>query len=207
MSFFQGLEGLSFSDQVLFTQFGRGQEVSTPFKTIHEAFESKVDQQPNVIAVEQEGQSLTYQQLENASNGLANHLISMGLQPQQRVCLVVQRSLPMVIAMLAILKSGCQYVPADGKITADGALSHIMKDTDARFVLCLAQFEDKVRRLAPEGISIVPLESALVEPTSTQRPIPPVNGMDGAYAIYTSGGALILSALFPLTQCRQYRSP
>jgi non-ribosomal peptide synthetase component F len=187
MSFFQGLECLSFSDQVLFTQFGKGREVPTPFKTIHEAFQSKADQQPDAIAVEQESRTLTYHELENASNGLANHLISMGLQPQQRVCLVVQRSLSMVIAMLAILKCGCQYVPLDGQVTAESALSHIMKDTDARFVLCLERFEDKVRRLAPQGVSIVRLDTAVEEPTSIQRPIVDVKSTDGAYAIYTSG--------------------
>lgn len=187
MSFFQGLEGLSFSDQVLFTQFGRGPNVPTPFKTIHEAFETIVGQQPDVIAVEHDERTLTYLELENASNSFANHLISMGLQPQQRVCLVVQRSLPMIIAMLAILKCGCQYVPLDGQVTAESALCHIMKDTNAHFILCLEKFQDKVMRLAPQGTSIVVLDKVLEDPASTHRPIIQVNSLDGAYAIYTSG--------------------
>jgi len=182
MAMFQGLDGLPFSDQVLFNQFGRGQDVPTPFKTVHEAFEAIVDQQPNVIAVEQDGRNLTYHELEMAANGLANRLVLMGLEPRQRVCLVVQRSLPMTI-----LKSGCQYVPLDGQVTAESALRHIMKDTKAPFILCLEKFHEKVQKLAPHGTSIVVLDPSLEEPSSFTRPMVQVSKRDGAYAIYTSG--------------------
>ncbi|KAF8849268.1 nonribosomal peptide synthetase 12 [Acephala macrosclerotiorum] len=187
MAIFQGLEGLAFSDQVLFNQFGRGRDIPTPFRTVHQAVEAIVDQQPNVIAVEQDGRNLTYYELEMAANGLANRLISMGLEPRQRVCLVVQRSLPMAIAMLAILKSGCQYVPLDGQVTAESALKHIINDTKAPFILCLEKFYDKVQKLAPYGTTIVVLDSSLEEPSSFTRPVVQVSKQDGAYAIYTSG--------------------
>ncbi|KAK0103697.1 hypothetical protein ONS95_005705 [Cadophora gregata] len=186
-SSFQGLESLTFADQVLFNQFGRGRNIVTPFSTIHSAFESKVDEQPNTIAVEQEGRSLTYQELESCANGLANRLISMGLEPRQRVCLVVQRSLPMAIAMLAVLKAGCQYVPLDGQVTAESALRHIMKDTAAPFVLCLEKFYSKVQQLAEPTARIVVLDSSIEEPESTLRPDLHVSRADGAYCIYTSG--------------------
>ncbi|CZS96383.1 related to non-ribosomal peptide synthetase [Rhynchosporium graminicola] len=185
---FQGLEGLNSAEQVLFNQFGHGQNVETPFGTIHGAIESKVDQLPNSIAVEQDGGSLTYQELERAANGLANRLITMGLEPQQRVCLVVQRSLPMAIAILAVLKAGCQYVPLDGQVTAESALRHIMKDTQAPFVLCLEKFYEKVQQLSEPCARIVVLDSSTLEkPRSTLRPNLPVSHSDGAYCIYTSG--------------------
>lgn len=187
-SSFQNLEGLTFSDQILFNQFGRGREDPSPFSLIHKAFESIVDQHPNVIAVEQEGLVLTYHELEKAANGLANRLISMGLQPKQRVCLVVQRSLPMVIAMLAILKCGCQYVPLDGQVTAESALRHIIKDTGAPLILCLEKFHNKVRSLAdPAATTILVLDSSLEEPSVSYRPQVECSKFDGAYAIYTSG--------------------
>lgn len=184
---FQGLEGLGFSDQVLFHQFGSGPVANPPFKLIHKAFESIVDQQPNVIAVEHDGLSLTYAELERAANGLANRLIVMDLQPRQRVCLVIQRSLPMIIAMLAVLKSGCQYVPLDGQVTTESALHHIMKDTGAPFVLCLKKFQQKIEQLADPTIRIVVLDSSLEKPESQWRPELDINESDGAYAIYTSG--------------------
>jgi len=184
---FQGLESLAFSDQIIFNQFGRGADIPPPFKLIHKAFESVVDQQPTVIAVEQDGRNLTYHELEKAANGLANKLVSMGLEPRQRVCLVVQRSLPMVIAMLATLKCGCQYIPLDGQVTAESALRHILKDTDAPFILCLEKFHSKVQQLAHPANTIVVLDSSLEDPESTARPHVRVRKSDGAYAIYTSG--------------------
>lgn len=186
-SSFQGLEDLTFSDRILFNQFGRGRVEPPPFKQIHKAFENVVDQQPNVIAVEQDGRNLTYHELEKAANGLANRLISRGLEPRQRVCLVVQRSLPMVIAMLAILKCGCQYVPLDGQVTAESALRHVFKDTGAPYILCLDKFQEKVQRLADTQTKIVVLDSSLEEPESWDRPQVRIQKFDGAYAIYTSG--------------------
>lgn len=184
---FNGLEDLTLADQVLFNQFGYGPELPTPFSLVHRAVEAIVDAQPSSIAVEQDGRSLTYHELETAANGFANRLISMGLQPRQRVCLVVQRSLPMVIAMLAVLKCGCQYVPLDGQVTAESALRHIIKDTKAPFVICLEKFHSKVQKLTDPASTIVVLDASLNEPKSAVRPNVNVDTTDGAYVIYTSG--------------------
>ena len=181
------LEGLGFSDQVLFHQFGSGPVTTSSSELVHKAFESVVDQQPNVIAVEHDGKSLTYAELDRAANGLANQLIVMGLEPRQPVCLVVQRSLPMVIAMLAVLKCGCQYVPLDGQVTIESALSHIMKDTGASFVLCLEKFRQKIEPLVDAAIKIVDLDSTLEQHDSKRRPELGIDKSDGAYIIYTSG--------------------
>jgi non-ribosomal peptide synthetase component F len=184
---FQGLEGLSFSDQILFNHFGHGSHLPSPFTLIHKAFEHVVDQQPDTIAMEHDGRSLTYLELERAANGLANRLIAMGLPPRQRVCLVVQRSLPMVIAMLAILKCGCQYVPLDGQVTAESALRHIMKDTNSKYVLCLEKFHSKVMEIADPACRIVVLDGSLEQPASIRKPLVLVTKFYGAYCIYTSG--------------------
>lgn len=111
----------------------------------------------------------------------------MGLEPRQRVCLVVQRSLPMTIAMLAVLKAGCQYVPLDGQVTAESALRHILRDTQAPFILCLEKFHSKVQLFAEPTTRIVVLDSSIETPESTLRPDLYINGNDGAYCIYTSG--------------------
>lgn len=93
----------------------------------------------------------------------------------------------MAIAMLAVLKAGCQYVPLDGQVTAESALRHIMKDTEAPFVLCLEKFYAKVQQLAEPTARIIVLDSSIEEPGSTLRPYLQVNRADGAYCIYTSG--------------------
>lgn len=110
-STFNNLDVLSPADRVLFNSFGRGPKIDIPFEYIHQAIEHFVDIQPDAIAAEHEGVTITYRQLETSANILANRLIKSGLQPRQRVCLVVQRSINMIVAILAVLKSGCQYIP------------------------------------------------------------------------------------------------
>lgn len=185
---FQALEQLSFTDQLLFSQFGSGLDDPSAFTSVHRAFEGVVDQYPSNIAVEHDGSSLTYAELDNAANDLSNRLIALGLQPQKRVCVVVQRSLPMVIAMLAVLKAGCQYVPLDGQVTAESALRHIFHDTQASYILCLERFRHKAELLADPSSTIVVLDGILQESSrDVCRPNIEVRKSDGAYVIYTSG--------------------
>jgi non-ribosomal peptide synthetase component F len=113
-NYFYRLETLSPTDRSLFNHFGRGQSIWPPFSLIHQAFENVVDTQPQSMAVDHDGRSMTYRELEEAANILASRLMLQGLRHQQRVCLVVQRSSFMTIAILAVLKCGCQYVPLGG---------------------------------------------------------------------------------------------
>ncbi|KAH7132411.1 hypothetical protein B0J11DRAFT_226607 [Dendryphion nanum] len=184
---FAGLESLTPEDQTLVTFFGRGAEVSVPFSTVHEAFESIVDSHPSAIAATFAERSITYRELDILANRLANHLIELGLRKQQRVCLVVQRSFEMLAGIFAILKAGCQYVPIDGGVASDQAMQHILQDTGARFVLCLPKFEEKVRTFCEQDVTTVVLGKENEAFCSKERPRIPVSGRDGVYAIYTSG--------------------
>lgn len=132
---------------------------------------------------------MTYGELELAANVLANRLINLGLKPRQRVCLLVQQSIPMVIAILAVLKSGCQYIPLDGKVTPDLTLTHVLKDTDAPFILCLARFYHRAVRFAGRNTDVVVIDSPFENSISsmTLRPATNVHTKDGVYIIYTFG--------------------
>ncbi|KAF2015836.1 nonribosomal peptide synthetase 12 [Aaosphaeria arxii CBS 175.79] len=184
---FNGLEGLSPEDQVLVSRFGRGPSVPVPTNNVHKAFEGIVDSHPTAVAARFEANVITYQELDVSANRLANYLIECGLRPGQRVCLVVQRSFEMLSGIFAILKAGCQYVPIDGGVASEHTLRHIFKDTGASFVLCLPQFEEKVRTHCSEETTIVPLGKDAEAFCSKQRPNIEVSGKDGVYAIYTSG--------------------
>ncbi|RDW73351.1 hypothetical protein BP6252_07258 [Coleophoma cylindrospora] len=184
----QALDGLNLPEQILLSQVGRGLNTTSPFTLIHKAFERTADENPSGIAVEHDGRSLTYQELEANSNCLANRLIADGLRPRQRVCVVVQRSLPMVIAILAILKCGCQYTPLDGQVTPEAAMQHIFTDTQAPYVLCQEKFQQKVRPLVDASCTVLVLDE-ISEPAQavSVRPNVDVSPTDGAYVIYTSG--------------------
>ncbi|PVH94972.1 acetyl-CoA synthetase-like protein [Periconia macrospinosa] len=184
---FQGLDALPTDQQALVSRFGRGPNVLVPHSTVHQAFEHAADAHPSATAATHGEKSITYGELDTAANRLANHLIDSGLQPRQRVCLVVQRSFEMLVGIFAILKAGCQYVPVDGGVASDEAIRHIMTDTACRFVLCLPKFEEKVQRLAGSGVVTVPLGIDVDAFASKSRPQVEVTSADGIYAIYTSG--------------------
>ena len=184
---FSNMCGLSVKDQAFVSRFGRGSRLSIPHNTVHEAFESIVDAYPAVVAAIHGDRKLTYHQLDLAANRLAHHLIHSGLRPKQRVCLVVQRSLEMLVGLFAILKAGCQYVPIDGGVASDHALEHIFADTEARFILSLPKFWDKVRQFAPRNAIVLELGMETGAFYSPLRPCVKVSPNDGIYAMYTSG--------------------
>ncbi|KAI8935857.1 hypothetical protein NX059_007374 [Plenodomus lindquistii] len=168
-------------------RFGTGPPLPVPHRLIHEAFESIVDSHPAAIAARIGDDTITYGQLDVAANRLAHQLIESGLKPKYRVCLVVQRSFEMLAGIFAILKAGCQYVPIDGAVASEQGLQHIINDTDARFVLCLPRFWDKLRKCATSGSIIITLDTNTGVSHSAERPLVAIAPTDGAYAIYTSG--------------------
>ncbi|RKZ77561.1 MAG: non-ribosomal peptide synthetase, partial [Candidatus Parabeggiatoa sp. nov. 1] len=82
-------------------------------KCIHQFFEEQVQRTPNAIAVVFEDQQLTYHELNRRANQLAQHLQSLGVKPEVLVGICVERSLEMIVGLLAILKAGGAYVPLD----------------------------------------------------------------------------------------------
>jgi non-ribosomal peptide synthetase component F len=187
---FSNMLGLSPEDRKSVYQFGSGPELPVSYSTVHEAFESIVDSHPTVVAAVYGDKTITYHQLDLAANRLAHHLINSGLRPRQRVCLVVQRSLEMLIGILAILKAGCQYVPIDGGVASEQALKHILEDTEARFILCLPKYWDKVSQFARRDAIVLELGMDTGAFYSPQRPHIQVSSNDGVYAMYTSGNSI-----------------
>jgi non-ribosomal peptide synthetase component F len=187
-SVFECLSGFSAEEQTILSRFGQGPIIQTSHALVHEAFESTVDSQPDTIAAYyDQTHTLTYRELDDAANRLSNSLMNAGLLPRQRVCLVVQRSLEMLVGIMAILKAGCQYVPIDGGVASDKQLKHILSDTEAHHVLCLPKFCDRTRQFAGADVCITPLNMELCSRFSKERPETSVTTTDGCYAIYTSG--------------------
>ena len=102
----EGLSSLSSRDQIALSHFGQGPHQPVSHSTAHKAFESQVDANPDAIAAVFDKTALTYQELDIAANRLSNHLRASGLQSRERVCLVVSRSLEMLVGIFAILKAG-----------------------------------------------------------------------------------------------------
>jgi non-ribosomal peptide synthetase component F len=82
-------------------------------KCVHELFEQQVEKSPESIALVYEDRSWTYGELNARSNQLAQRLRELGVGPDARVAICMERSLEMVVALLGALKAGGAYVPLD----------------------------------------------------------------------------------------------
>ena len=171
-------------------RLGRGDTVATPFQRTHDAFSYQVKEHPSNTAVRHNGEIVTYEELDRASTQLSRTLIKLGLRPRNRVVILVQRSIPMVIAILAVLRSGCQYVPLDGGVVSDAALDHVLSETEPSFILCLDRFAEKAHRFAGGESKVLVLDDASTAGPDVDLELgetAQVGPDDGAYIIYTSG--------------------
>ncbi|SMD03751.1 non-ribosomal peptide synthetase, partial [Chryseobacterium sp. YR221] len=157
-------------------------------KTIHRLFEDQVAKTPDQIAVVYQDIKLSYKDLNEKANRLANYLIqTYNLQPDDIIPLCLDRSENMLIAMLGVLKSGAAYVPMDPSYPAD-RIKHILQDTEAKLVLGQ---ESTAEKLEDVGVDCIALDEvnikAQLELTDSNNPVTQVNSDNLAYVIYTSG--------------------
>ncbi|MEO1395699.1 MAG: amino acid adenylation domain-containing protein [Cyanobacteria bacterium J06634_5] len=103
-------------------------------KSLPDLFEAQVEKTPQAIALIFEGQSLTYQALNEQANQLAHHLKNQGIGQEHRVAVYLNRSLEMAITLLAIVKTGAAYVPLDPSYPAE-RLTYMQTDAEASAVL------------------------------------------------------------------------
>ena len=101
---------------------------------MHELFEEQAERAFEALAVVYEDHSLTYGELNRQANRLAHHLRALGVRPDSRVGICVERSLEMVVGLLAILKAGGAYVPLDPAYPAE-RLSYMLSDSAPAIVL------------------------------------------------------------------------
>lgn len=177
------LQGLSAEHLSLFHRFGFGKREEVPFHCVHHAFEHHVARDPSAVAVEHLGDTITYGELDRQANALAHRLRAMGVKPGARVCLLAQRSIPMVVGIVAILKAGGAYVPLDGGIVTDSTLAFVLKNSQATLVLTLTPYLHRV-----SGHPVINLDEALNEPNADySKPEDLSSPSDSVYIIYTSG--------------------
>ena len=160
-------------------------DVPVPQVTIHALFEEQAALRPEAPALEQGDERLTYAELNARANRLAWRLRRLGVGPEAKVALLLERSLELVVSMLATLKAGGAYVPLDPVYPAE-RLALILRDSGARVLLTRGD-------LAAPGVPfsgiVVEIEDQTDPPDPTDRSDPvPWGAPDNlAYVIYTSG--------------------
>lgn len=178
------LRGLSPLDKSLFYRFGIGETQKSRFSCVHHAFEHHALRQPDAVAIVNFEENITYGELNRQANCLATRLRDLGVQIDSRVCVLVERSILMVVAILGVLKAGAAYIPLDGNIVSDSTLAHALEDSGSDVVLTLSKFTTRV-----QGKTIVNLEEVICSSPSAHcvkpKDLATTNG--GAYVIFTSG--------------------
>jgi len=101
---------------------------------VHELFEAQAARTPEAIAVACDGERLTYAELNAKANGLAGHLRTVGLRPDDCAAIALERSIELVVAQLAILKCAAAYVPLDRSAPVRRQ-AFMIADCDARVIL------------------------------------------------------------------------
>ncbi|MCA7015404.1 AMP-binding protein, partial [Dickeya dadantii] len=151
---------------------------------IHERFEQQAAQSPDNIAVIFEGQSLRSGELNRRANQLAHWLTELGVRPDRRVAIALERSVDLIVALLATLKAGGAYVPLDPGYPEE-RLHYMLSDSEPVALITTAALRAKV-----------PTDSHVIELDDPARPwstCPTDNIASAArpeqlaYIIYTSG--------------------
>ena len=148
---------------------------------LHTLFEQQVARTPDAIALIQGSRELTYAELDRRSNAVAWQLVDLGVKPGQLVAVRVARGTEMVVAVLAVLKSGAAYLPLDPGVP-ESRWAFMVQDAAA-----VALVGDDAALADRLGLRLVPVAAG--DGDTRARQAPPVRAAadDVAYCIYTSG--------------------
>ncbi len=149
---------------------------------LHQLFERQVAARPDAVALVADGQRISYRELDRRANGVAHTLHGLGVRPDDRVAICVERGAGMVAGLLGILKAGGAYVPLDPAYPA-ARLAHMLADSRPAALLTHSALQAS---LPGAGVPVVLLDQA--GPGADQPPaIPDLADKHLAYVIYTSG--------------------
>lgn len=154
--------------------------------TLSDIFLAQVNKTPDNIALKFNDIELSYKQLNERSNQIANYLIDKGVKPGTLIPICVHRPLDTVIGIWGILKAGAAYVPIDAEFPTD-RIKYMIDDTGAQLVISDSLTSSFI--VAAEGKTIVSADDDWkeVNTASTQTPQVNISPNDVAYIIYTSG--------------------
>ncbi|WAZ26179.1 amino acid adenylation domain-containing protein [Streptomyces cinnabarinus] len=152
---------------------------------VHQGFEEQVRRHPDAVAVRYDGRSLTYDALNRRANRLAHLLRDHGVGPNAVVGVAVERSLELVVCLLAVLKAGGAYTPLDLDLPP-ARLAAIAEDARPPVVLTHGPALD---RLPPLDCPVLDVDGLATELAARPDHDPGVvlDGEDLAYVIFTSG--------------------
>jgi len=156
-------------------------------RCIHQLFEAQAARTPAAVAVAYQDDALTYAELDARANRLARHLVRLGVGPEVRAGLCLERGVELMVAILGVMKAGGAYVPVDPAHPA-GRAGYIFGDAGVAVVLTQARLLASLPALGAE-VRVVAIDTAWgeIEAESGLAPETGVGAENLAYVIYTSG--------------------
>jgi amino acid adenylation domain-containing protein/non-ribosomal peptide synthase protein (TIGR01720 family) len=181
-------------------QLARLSQLSQPegewrYQPVTELFDLQGIEQPSAIALKHGQQGVTFKQLEEKSNQLANQLVEQGVIRDQAVGVLFERGNDMIIAMIAIMKAGGAFLPLDPDYPTD-RLAYMIEDSAASLVISDQSLRSRWEEInshvlshADQAASVSPLYMGELDWQGLSKAKPEVKLLPEqlAYIIYTSG--------------------
>jgi len=152
--------------------------------TVPEVFEARVAERPDAVAVTFERETLTYRQLDRRANRLSRRLRQWGAAPGSKVGVCIERSIDLVVALLAVIKAGAAYLPLDPK-DPPARLRHQLEAMAVEVVVAHARHR---QALPGSPVRLICLDDEL--DLAREPDTPPaqhVSALDPVYVMFTSG--------------------
>ena len=158
-------------------------------KCVHQLFEEQVARTPDAVAVVFEDEELSYAQLNARANRLAHYLRELGVKPDERVAICLERGFEMIVALLGVLKAGGAYVPLDPDYPIE-RLRLMLQDAEPVALLTHTKLRELLSGIG-EKLPVVVLKDAAAWQSYPERNLDwatiGVTPDHLAYVIYTSG--------------------
>jgi amino acid adenylation domain-containing protein len=163
-------------------------ETGTPYpqhRLIHELFERQVESATEAVALIDKDRWLSYAELNARANQLARYLRRLDVGPESLVGVCLERSLEMVIGLLATLKAGAAYLPLDPEYPAE-RIAYMVEDAQVKALLTHRQLSGLLRASEVQTI-VLDAEWTMIASESVENLHDETTAENLAYAIYTSG--------------------
>jgi amino acid adenylation domain-containing protein/non-ribosomal peptide synthase protein (TIGR01720 family) len=156
-----------------------------PAVTLPELFQTQVARTPDAVAVIFEGGGLSYAELDTRANRLAHRLIRLGVGPEDRVGVLMERSVELVVAVLGVVKAGAAYLPVDLRAPVD-RMRLVLAEAGASVLLTDRGWEPTATVAHGGQLVVVDADASLLE-EPVDQPAVGVHPDNLAYVEYTSG--------------------
>lgn len=179
------LPRLTEQEQTQLTQFSRITK-NDQGQYIHQLIEAQAANSPNKLALTYNNQSLTYQALNQQANQLAHLLRSRNITSNSRVAICLDRSLDMIVSILAVLKAGGTYVPLDPNYP-NARINYCLSDTNPQLLITHSKIASNKKLQTPSSCTCLYTDQETTKTYPTTNPNNNSQLTDLAYIIYTSG--------------------